>query len=197
MAISKRTLNCALCGREFVGNSHGAAYQPKFCSRACFAAGRIALQLQQRAAPEELFWRRVGKRGPDECWEWTGARNASGYGVFDVRYERYAHRYSYMLAHGVIPAGQYICHRCDHPPCVNPAHLFAGTPEDNQSDSRAKGRMRKATGLTSRAAKLTPDQVREARAVADGGVSALARRFGVNPTTLWALRHGKTWQHVR
>ena len=194
MATDHRTLACAHCARPFFNRAPNAKYQPKFCSKACFAAGRVLLDLQARVPAEERFWRHVDRRGPDECWPWLGGKNASGYGRFN---QGYAHRFALELAHGPMEPGRYACHRCDNPSCVNPAHLFAGTAEENQQDSRVKGRMRKATGLTSRAAKLTPEQVREARAVENGEVSALARRFGVNPTTLWALRHGKTWRHVR
>ena len=193
MAKQHRNKPCEFCGRDFSVASSYLLRVQRFCSKACFRTGRVEMDLQRRTAPVDRFWRHVDRRGQDECWEWRGARNVSGYGRFD---RGYAHRFSYEMEHGAVPAGQYVCHRCDNPPCVNPAHLFAGTPVVNQTDSREKGRMRKATGITSRAARLTPDLVREARLVPGGEISALARRIGVHPSTLLAIRHGKTWRHV-
>lgn len=81
------------------------------------------------------FWAQVHKSG--DCWEWKGKRYPSGYG----RHSKfYAHRVAYELVHGPIPAGMFVCHRCDNPPCCNPAHLFLGTPEDNAKDRERKGR---------------------------------------------------------
>ncbi len=93
----------------------------------------------------ERFWPKVDRRGPDECWEWKAARQAEGYGkMFTTnrcRPER-AHRVSWVLHHGPIPDGMFVLHRCDNPPCVNPAHLFLGTNLDNIEDMGRKGRHR-------------------------------------------------------
>jgi hypothetical protein len=90
----------------------------------------------------DRFWSRVAEGEPDECWEWIGARGPQGYGMFQVkiRMARRAHRISYELAHGPIPEGMQVLHRCDNPPCVNPAHLRLGTARDNTYDMLAKGR---------------------------------------------------------
>lgn len=75
------------------------------------------------------------------CWEWTAERNRKGYGIFWRNASMTgAHRASYELHVGPIPDGLHVLHRCDNPPCVNPAHLFLGTNQDNVDDRQRKGR---------------------------------------------------------
>jgi hypothetical protein len=89
------------------------------------------------------FWDKVKIAGPKDCWEWTAAKDKNGYGFFrfDDKQQK-AHRVAWQLEIGPIPDEMHICHVCDNPPCVNPNHLFLGTPKDNMQDKLAKGRHR-------------------------------------------------------
>jgi hypothetical protein len=79
------------------------------------------------------------------CIEWGASRFPQGYGQIKVNYQnRKAHRVAWELAHGPIPDGLVVCHRCDNPPCCNVDHLFLGTHSDNTRDMHAKGRANKA-----------------------------------------------------
>lgn len=83
------------------------------------------------------------------CWIWQGNIGNDGYGKFITSIPKKtvrAHRYSWSLANGNIPVDMLVCHTCDVPLCVNPAHLFLGTPLDNTRDMIAKGRA-KYTGI--------------------------------------------------
>lgn len=77
------------------------------------------------------------------CWIWTGTVNERGYGrVYSGGRMWIAHRLSWTQVNGPIPAHMFVCHRCDTPSCVNPDHLFLGSPRDNVIDMAAKGRHR-------------------------------------------------------
>lgn len=114
----------------------------------------------------DRLWSRA-ERVPSGCMEWQGAQNRDGYGQIrrGRRHEGMlgAHRAAWEVAHGPIPEGLPVLHRCDNPPCVNPVHLFLGTNDDNMADKVAKGRQSHTRGESHGAAKLTDAQVAEIR----------------------------------
>ena len=97
---------------------------------------------------EQRFWAKVSTDGPlhpydptlGPCWVWTAATNSRGYGLIAYEGGTLAHRLAYLLEHGAIPDGLFVCHTCDNPPCVRPAHLYAGTRSDNAADILRQGR---------------------------------------------------------
>lgn len=81
------------------------------------------------------------------CWEWRGAKKTGGYGVINVGGRaRRVHRIV-AAAVGMEVDGAEVCHRCDNPPCCNPAHLFTGSHRDNMTDMARKGRHKGTRGL--------------------------------------------------
>lgn len=142
----------------------------------------------------EKFFKRVEKT--DGCWNWTGPKY-KGYGRVWVNGETVrAHRASWILAHGSIPAGLLVLHKCDNPACVNPGHLYIGTHDDNMRDKVARDRCAHLDrrGEKSGSALLTEDAVFSIRS-SDRMNKDLATHYGVDPSTISDIRRGKSWKH--
>ncbi len=112
---------------------------------------------------ETRFWRFVGEKLDNVCWEWQGNKNSRGYGIITDGKNKttvYAHRISYEIHCSSIPSGMCILHKCDNPSCVNPDHLFLGTYKDNMVDMVSKGRMVSQKGELNNMSKLTNHDVK-------------------------------------
>lgn len=142
----------------------------------------------------ERFWPKVDCSG--DCWVWTAGTNVAGYGRLCVSGRaQLAHRVSYVLHKGVQPGELLVCHHCDNPPCVNPAHLFLGTNRDNGQDMSRKGRAADSRGEASAVAKLTAAQVDEMRERRREGETAasIGMRFGVSKGYVYNVVTGRRW----
>ena len=154
-----------------------------------------------RKTLQERFDRKWVENPETGCWDWTAATDGYGYGQIGLgRKVLKASRVSYELFNGPIPDGEghhgtCVCHRCDNRKCVNPEHLFLGTHDDNVQDMVEKGRCPKGDGHWN--SKFTPGEVELIRAALDrlpyGGLSFLARWFGVHKATICCIRKGKSW----
>ncbi len=147
-----------------------------------------------------LFWRHVGMSKLDECWPWNGARYPLGYGrLRRGKVQRAAHREAFEIAYGVdVPREMMVCHRCDNPPCCNPAHLFIGTSLDNNVDRKNKGRNGDTRGTRHPQARLTEADVIEMRRMRAAGAhfKDIGARFGVTTQNAFYVATGKTWRHI-
>lgn len=129
------------------------------------------------------------------CIEWTGALTGSGYGAGSIRKQYWlAHRLSYSVFVGEIPAGMFVCHKCDNPSCVNPDHLFLGTQQDNMTDKVVK--VRHCHGETHGMAKLTEDQIIHVLSSSESSVE-LGRKYGVTTDHIACIRKGRVWKHIK
>lgn len=150
-----------------------------------------------RKTLEERFWEKVDKSG--DCWMWMACRDQRGYGQFALGAGQRdnstkAHRLAWEIVNRTsVPKGMCVCHTCDNPPCVNPAHLFLASHSENMLDKAAKGRAYSMPRAINHMSKLTPEQVTELKArYAAGGVTQyqLAEEFGMTqPGISYIIRH--------
>lgn len=149
------------------------------------------------------------------CLIWQGASHGSKalYAGFFTNHpvkKHAAHRWilKYTLGEDFDESLQAL-HKCDVPRCVNPEHLYLGTPLQNVKDMDDRGRRRSAQGEKTATAKMTEEQVREIRAAYTAGTTSkftgervdvsfrtLGEKYGLAASTVYALVRGKNWKHV-
>lgn len=196
---SKRCVTCkadkAICEFHLVNdNRRKCTYRRAKC-KACFNGAR----LKPKVSSEAKFMRHVVK-AESGCWLWTGCKLPNGYGRVGRAGKYYlAHRYAYSLFIGEIPESLYVCHKCDVRACVNPKHLFTGTPSENMQDMLNKGRDSHVAELPStRGArhwkvKLTEAQVLEIRNRSGESRKAIAKDYGITPQYAGAIISRTKW----
>jgi len=160
----------------------------------------------------ERLWSKIDKRGPDECWPWTGKAKVQGYGLAylgpNERNVR-AHRAAWEMTNGPIPPsdayhGTVVMHICDNRICCNPNHLRLGTHDDNMADMAAKGRgviprkFGKGVEHILASPKLNDAAIREIRAAKKGRkeIVALACKYDLEIANVYNIRSRRTWKHV-
>lgn len=135
----------------------------------------LSLSVLTDAERRDALSRFVSYSRPAEgCWGWIGAKHPkSKRGTITIAsIATTAPRLAYMLFVGDIPDmgghhGACVCHSCDNPNCVNPAHLFIGSQLDNLTDMRAKGRSKTKTLLTDEQVVAIRRDPRRSREIAD------------------------------
>ena len=148
----------------------------------------------------ERFWPKVKKT--NRCWKWTGAGTPTHGRIF-THFEdgrsvaTYAHRVSWVLHFGPIPAGMQVLHSCDNGFCVRPDHLFLGTQIDNIADMDSKGRRVTLRGQDHPLATLTENDVRKIRKIGRSQKpSVTASQFGTSAVAVHLILRGVTWRHL-
>ena len=183
------TALCECCGKTYrIWPSRKT--RSKYCSKICQNGEQTFAQ---------RFWKKVYIKSPQECWEWRRYINHGGYGVAGERRQgiNTAHRIAYKLTYGDIPNGMHVLHHCDNRSCVNPAHLFLGTNNDNIQDMVTK--MRQAFGEKHPKHKLSEQDVITIRLLyhtTDTTYNALATKFGISKETISGIIAGRIWKHL-
>lgn len=186
-------LACKNCGRHVAVTRYYSAHHD-FCSTAC-------ANEYQRVSNASDFVNKINTKTahtPSGCWIMHNVTSAHPYGRACINgVQMGAHRAMWIATHGAIPKGMFICHRCDTPGCVNPSHLFVGTPKDNIEDCANKGRARHKApqGTESPRSKLAVTEVRSIRAMR-GTQRGIAKRFSVTHGTIGRIKRRESYVNV-
>lgn len=148
---------------------------------------------------ESRFWNNVDKRGENECWEYKGTPSQTYPVIRRHGKQIRASRFSYELHYGSIPKGLLVCHRCDNPRCVNPAHLFLGTAKDNANDMINKGRWNGAKGEQVKGSRFKEADIqfiRQCDLDKSMSVEQLAKKYGVYKYYIRKIQRKEYWKWV-
>jgi len=157
-----------------------------------FSKETIHFDLSKYQHIVDRFYKSVNIKNWNDCWLWSGSFQKNGYGYLSVSQKNLsAKRVSWAIHNKKNPGNNFICHKCDNPKCVNPAHLYAGTPQDNSNDM--KERNRSLRGEKCPAAKLSNDDVVEIKNRYHNGElqRLLAKEFGVTREHVNKIINGK------
>ena len=152
---------------------------------------------------QTYFMERVRIDAQTGCWVWQRGLMQNGYGQMQYkgRNSMLAHRAAYEVFVGPLVKGLYVCHTCDNPACVNPAHLVQASAQWNAQDMVAKQRGNYANcckgSQVKHLAKLTEAQVLELRSLASSlSQKQLAEKFGITVAVVSKIIRRKTWKHI-
>lgn len=160
---------------------------------------------QPGATLDELrarFLTRIAVEG--ECWRWMPGPGHRRYGSFHLgkhfpgRRIRPAHQASFLLHHGLIPDGLHVLHTCDNHRCVNPAHLYLGTHQQNMQDRKNRNRGFRGTGASNPSAKLSEADALEIQRLRREGMTypEIGKRYGVSKNATRRICVGLNWKHL-
>ena len=147
----------------------------------------------------ERFWKRVDKRGPNECWPWLGATLHDGRGRmhFENGRQETAPRMAWFIENGEWPSGGlHVCHHCDNPSCVNVDHLWLGTQRDNQKDATRKGKRIGQIHCKARFSIADIKAIRSLRLDQGKKLSEIGALYRVSPAYVSKICRGIVWNYA-
>lgn len=143
---------------------------------------------------QERFWSKVIKT--EGCWNWTAAKDMSGYGRFGLGGKNLrAQRVAWLLTNGEVPKGLCVCHTCDNRVCVNPKHLWLGTNDDNMKDKAKKGRSHRMPNnrFGAKLSSSIASEIRDMYRTTKMTQVELALKFGVSRGCIGHIVRSETW----
>lgn len=146
---------------------------------------------------KKRFWEKVDRKGKEECWEWQKDQTDYGYGRMSVDNQVFlANRLSYIINHEEHPGEEFVLHKCDNPPCVNPHHLYLGDYSDNIKDAYERGRRESLSGNNSPIAKINSEDAEEIRKMYDGSEMTqkeIGDIYGITARQVSSIVNDEVW----